>query len=116
MRGATAKNNKNKLPITFQIPLLVFSRGMIFFSSRFSGIAVVFLMQETGPKKENPTASKVLAMGFKNCPAYDPISRSSASRRQKTHTDSRNNRGKPAWSSGRGKSSIKGTKWRLQSQ
>ena len=63
---------------------------------------MLFLFSEKiVPKKKNPTASMVLAVGLENCPAYDPDSRSSASRRQKRHTDSRNNMYKPAGSSGR---------------
>jgi hypothetical protein len=35
-----AKNTKNKLAIAFQIPLFVFSRVMIFFSSQFPAFSV----------------------------------------------------------------------------
>jgi hypothetical protein len=63
-RGAAAKNTKTNPTVAFQIRLLVCSRGMCFFSSGFSGIAVVLLSQKTWPKKKNPTANMVLAVGF----------------------------------------------------
>jgi hypothetical protein len=55
--------NRNRLAIAFPIPLFVFSRGIIFFSSKFSGIAVVS-SQKIRPKNKNPTARRVLAVGF----------------------------------------------------
>jgi hypothetical protein len=62
----------------------------------------VCLSRKFRPKNKNPTGPVVLAVGFPyDCPAYDLIPRSSASRRQKTHTDSRSYKYKSAWSSGR---------------
>jgi hypothetical protein len=67
MRGAAVKINRRKLATTFQIPLLALGRCMNFFSSRALGVAVVCL-QKPGPKKKNPTASKVSGGGILKLP------------------------------------------------
>jgi hypothetical protein len=63
MQGDAASDTRNKLAIIFQVALLEFCRCMNVISSNFFRHRRCFL-PKTWPKKKNPTARKVLAVGF----------------------------------------------------